>query len=270
MPTHDLSFVQLLYAFLISIIAGALNSIAGGGTLLTFPVLIYGCGLDEKIANATNTVGLVPAAMMGARGFSGGARSFPPAMIPFYVVSLVGGAVGAWLLNVTPDASFKALVPWLIVSAAVIFLSNDWIMKNIVGIKPGAAPMPVAADGHAHVEPRVGALIFQFVIAVYGGYFGAGIGIMMLAALSLMRAGDIYRINFLKNLAAAAINGVASVVFIVLRLVHWPIALAMAAGAILGGWGGAGIARKVGPRWARRMVSAVGFAIAAYMVYKQF
>jgi uncharacterized membrane protein YfcA len=252
------------------VLAGAVNSVAGGGTLLTFPVLVWGCGLSEKIANATNTAGLVPASLMGARGFSGGARSIGRGFWSFYGVSIAGALVGSVLLHYTPAEHFKSIVPLLILMAAVIFLLQDTISRHILKL-PEKTFSPEDPSSQLHPEHRspLKALTFQFFIAVYGGYFGAGIGIMMLAALSLMQAGDIYRINFLKNLASTIINGVASIVFIILGLVDWPIAISMGLGAVIGGWGGAGIARRVGPVWARRMVSAVGFAIAAAMVYKQ-
>ncbi len=265
-----ISLAHCLYTFAIAIPAGAVNSVAGGGTLLTFPVMLLGCGMQAREANATNTVGLLPAAFMGARGFDSGAgeRDAARGMWRFYAVSMLGGAVGAVLLRYTSNTSFKALVPWLILMAAIIFLLNDVINTYLLKMRVHDA----AADIHSEEKfrPTAKVLIFQFFVAVYGGYFGAGIGIMMLAALSLMRAGDIYRMNYLKNLGSFVINGVASVVFIVLGLVDWPIALSMAAGAIIGGWGGAGIAKKIGPRWARRIVSAVGIAMSVWMMIEHF
>jgi uncharacterized protein len=269
-PITAIVFTHCLFTFAIAIVAGALNSVAGGGTLLTFPVMLA-CGMDEKSANYTNTVGLLPAAFMGARGFRGGMRSQVRVMLPFYIVSLLGGAAGSLLLMVTPTSQFKAIVPWLILMAAVIFLSHDWISRKLLK----TAPEPVLsvekeiAHGVEPDPPRKWALLFQFFVAVYGGYFGAGIGIMMLAALSLMKAGDIYRMNFLKNLAAFVINGISAILFAAKGVVNWPIALSMALGAIIGGWSGAGIAKKVGPRWARRMVSFVGLGMAAYMIFQR-
>lgn len=248
-----------------------MNSVAGGGTLLTFPVMLA-CGMDAKTANYTNTVGLLPAAFMGARGFSSGVGAQVRVMLPFYIVSFLGGVAGSVLLIVTPKDQFAAIVPWLILLAAVIFLLHDSISRRLFKKPPEpvlAVEKPVAQE-HAHPPPRKWALAFQFFVAVYGGYFGAGIGIMMLAALSLMGAGDIYRMNFLKNLAAFVINGISAILFAALGLVNWPIAVSTALGALIGGWLGAGIAKKVGPQWARRMVSAVGLSIAGYMMYKQF
>lgn len=243
---------------------------AGGGTLLTFPVMLLGCGMEAKAANATNTVGLLPAAFMGARGFDsgGGERDSARSMWSFYAVSMLGGMAGALLLEYTSNAHFKAAVPWLILMAALIFLLNDVISKYLLKLRVHDA----AADVHPEKQfrPTARVLVFQFFVATYGGYFGAGIGIMMLAALSLMRAGDIYRMNFLKNLGSFVINSVASLVFIVHGLVNWPIALSMAVGAIIGGWGGAGIAKKIGPRWARRIVSAVGIGMSVWMMIDHF
>jgi uncharacterized membrane protein YfcA len=255
---------------LIAIPAGAVNSVAGGGTLLTFPVMLYGCGMLPREANATNTVGLLPAAFMGARGFDTGVggRANLKGMWKFYAISMLGGGVGSVLLRLTSNDSFKAIVPWLILMAAVIFLFTDIINKYL--LKMRAHDTAIDPKHESQFQPNSKVLVFQFFVAVYGGYFGAGIGIMMLAALSLMRAGDIYRMNFLKNLGAFVINAVASLVFIALRLVDWPIALSMALGSTLGGWGGAGIAKKIGPRWARRIVSLVGIAMSIWMMIEHF
>jgi len=245
--------------------------VAGGGTLLTFPVMLA-CGMDAKSANYTNTVGLVPAAFMGARGFRGAESVGIGKMFSFYVVSFLGGVVGSILLIVTSKGQFDAIVPWLILLAAIIFLLHDTISRLLFKKAPDAK-LSVERDAvaqQAHAPPRKRALAFQFLVAVYGGYFGAGIGIMMLAALSLMGVGDIYRMNFLKNLAAFVINGISSIIFAAMGVVYWPIALSMAVGAVMGGWLGAGAAKKVGPRWSRRFVSVIGLGMAAYMIYKQF
>ena len=232
--------------------------------------MLYGCGMPAREANATNTVGLLPAAFMGARGFNTGGTKTAIAhgMWKFYVVSMMGGGVGAVLLSYTTNAFFKSVVPWLIMMAAIIFLFTDAISAYLLKMRVHDAADKSEPD--APFSPNVKVLFFQFLVAVYGGYFGAGIGIMMLAALSLMRAGDIYRMNFLKNLGAFVINGVASLVFIALGLIDWPIALSMALGAVLGGWGGAGIAKKIGPRWARRIVSMVGIAMSIWMMIEHF
>ena len=232
--------------------------------------MLYGCGMPAREANATNTVGLLPAAFMGARGFNTGGTKTAIAhgMWKFYVVSMVGGGVGSVLLRYTSNASFKAIVPWLIMMAAIIFLFTDTISAYLLKLRVHEAADKPQPD--APFSPNFKVLFFQFFVAVYGGYFGAGIGIMMLAALSLMRAGDIYRMNFLKNLGAFVIISLASMVFIGKGLVDWPIALSMALGAVLGGWGGAGIAKKIGPRWARRIVSMVGIAMSIWMMIEHF
>lgn len=232
--------------------------------------MLYGCGMQAREANATNTVGLLPAAFMGARGFNSGSgeRALAQGMWKFYVTSMVGGGVGSLLLRFTSNENFKAIVPWMILMAAVIFLLNDAISTYLTKVRDQDDGTLV--DPNASFRPGTKVLVFQFFIAVYGGYFGAGIGIMMLAALSLMRAGDIYKMNFLKNLAAFTINGVASLVFIALGLVDWPIALSMALGAVVGGWGGAGIAKKIGPMWARRIVSLVGISMSIWMMIEHF
>lgn len=275
--------VHCLWAFGSAIAAGTANSIAGGGTLLTFPVLVNGCGLTEKIANATSTVGLVFASVSGALGTRHGANEtdVAHASFPFFLMSFLGGAVGSMLLIYTPPAQFKAIVPWLILMAALIFLLHDTLSKYFIKPTVASPPLPgmtvvklpAVSESDAKPAPkpmRRRALVFQFFVAVYGGYFGAGIGIMMLAALSLMRAGSIYRMNYLKNCAALVINGISSLLFIFWGLVEWPLAVSMAIGALIGGWSGAGLARKIGPRWTRRIVSIIGLTIAGWMMWNQF
>ena len=266
--------MKCLFAFLAAIVSGGVNAIASGGTLLTFPVLVQACGLDERTAAATNTIGLVPAALMGALHGSHGMSEPGSRRVSawFFVVSVVGGGVGSLLLKYTSSERFKVIVPWLILTAALIFLLHDTLTRLI--FKP-APKTDVEKDASVRLRtaPPPSSLLplaIQFWVAVYGGYFGAGIGIMILATLSLMRVGGIYRLNYLKNYASFAINGVASVLFMIWRMIDWPIALSMIAGALLGGFGGVKLAGKIGPRWTRRFVSIVGFGMAAWMIVRQF
>ena len=253
MPTSSYAL-----AFAAALLAGAINSVAGGGTLITFSTLVF-LGLDPKAANATNTVALWPASVAGALGFRREHAASRSLLRGFAAVSVAGAVCGALLLKYTPPGEFKAIVPWLILLAAVLFLTQEMILRRV----GPAADEPPAPRGLA--TP----LIFQFCVGLYGGYFGAGIGILMLAVLSVMRAGDIYQMNFLKNTGALLINGVAALLFILWGMVAWPTALAMAAGATLGGYSGAGIARKIGARALRTTVSIIGLLIAGCMLFQQ-
>ena len=249
--------------FFTAAISGAINSVAGGGTLLTYPVLVTVIHLDEKVANATNTMALWPASVAGALTFRKHLEDIRHLALPFCIISAVGGAVGCILLNYTPTSVFKAVVPWLILMAALLFIGHEPVMKRL-----GIRPLP---EGETPTySPRAwNILLFaQFLVSVYGGYFGAGIGIMMLASLSIMRFGDLYRVNALKNLAAFLINVFAACLFGIMGLVAWKVAGVMAVGATCGALFGAGAAKAIGPRNLRLVISILGFVVAGYYVYK--
>ena len=248
----------ILCAF--AFVAGAMNSVAGGGTLLTFPALMTALApfgtQAGAVANATSTVALLPGSFAGAWGYRtelGESRPFVRRML---VPSLVGGLVGSILLAAFPQ-QFTALVPWLILTAAVLFLLQPVLVRVVR-----------RRQKEPHGPPGPGTMIalqgFQFLIAVYGGYFGAGIGILMLTALGFMDVGDIHRMNGVKTILAVMINAVSVVVFIIGGLVHWPYALAMAAAAITGGYVGARVARRLPVTAVRWLVVTIGFGLAVY------
>lgn len=176
------------------------------------------------------------------------------------VPSVMGGILGAVLLRLTPSTLFDRLVPLLILFATLLFMLQEPVQRMI---KRGGA-------GHADSRIwTVGAIIFQLFVALYGGYFGAGIGILMLAALGILGYTDIHQMNGLKNLLALFINGVAALYFVAMGMVQWPWALIMAVGAIAGGYGGAGVARRIGPKAVRRIVIIVGFSIALSLLIRR-
>lgn len=266
MPFHfsvpPLQFVLLLGA---ALGAGAINSAAGGGTLLTFPVLLSilsGVPNGSVIANGTSTVALLPGSMSAFWGYRrelvGQKRSLWEMAAP----SLLGGLGGAYLANVVNPATFSRLVPWLIFGATFLFLIQDPVRRWIG--RGGAA------EGAAEPKPLgIGGMVFQFFVAVYGGFFGAGIGILMLAALGFLGQTNIHRMNGLKNFAAICINGIGAMTFIVYKHVDWPLALSMMIVAILGGYGGAGLAQRVGQANVRRFVIAIGLLFGAWTLYGQ-
>ena len=243
--------------------AGAMNSVAGGGTLLTFPTLIW-LGLNSVTANATSTVAIWPASLGGMVGYRRELRGVDPKLLWLALPSVVGGIVGAWLLRFTPPSLFDKLVPWLILFATVLFMAQAPIQKRLKASLAGNA-----GGDHHSAKWLAGAMVFQLFVALYGGYFGAGIGILMLAALSILGVSDIHVMNGLKNTFGMCINGVAAVYFIVSGMVSWPFVLVMCTGAILGGVSGAGMARKLGRDAVRRIVVAIGFAMALSLFLKR-
>ena len=253
-------------AFIAAVVAGAINSVAGGGTLLTYPTLFFAAGLPGKIANATNTMALWPASLAGAWGFRHTVPATRKTVLVFGAVSALGAITGAVLLKCTAESQFDAIVPWLILAAALLFLLQEQIMRR-AGLNAEATD---GAEPIRHEGFPLPALVFQFFVGVYGGYFGAGIGIIMLAAMTVMKVGGIYQMSFLKNLGALCINGAATVLFGAWGIVDWRYALLMASGALLGGYCGAGLAKKIGPRALRNAISAIGFIIAAVMIFRQF
>ncbi len=244
---------QLLVGAGAALLAGIVNSIAGGGTLLTFPALIA-AGLSPIVANATSTVALLPAAlgsMVGYRGELTGARRWATL---FAVPSLVGGAIGAALLLHTSSAAFDRIVPWLVFGATALFLGQRPILRLVRGTHV------VAGDDDALTArpPSIALLAGQLLVGIYGGYFGAGIGILMLAALGLMGFTNIHRMNGLKNWGGFCMNLVAAASFAVSGIVRWPVALGMAVGSIAGGYVGARAAQRVPQQVVRGAVAAVG------------
>jgi uncharacterized membrane protein YfcA len=240
--------------------AGVVNSIAGGGTLLTFPALLRFGKLDEVFANCTSTVALVPGSLAGAWGFRRELGPVGPWMALLVGPSLVGGLVGSLLVTRLPPEYFVAVVPWLLLTASLLFMAQPGLSRRF----------PPRGDGHLPgFCACVGVVVFQFLVAIYGGYFGAGIGILMITSLGLMGLGDIHRVNAVKTILAAIMNGVSVVVFVVDRKVEWWFALPMAVGAILGGYAGAVAGRRLPKLLVRWFVIAVGLSLAGYYFARQ-
>ncbi|HKP11212.1 MAG TPA: sulfite exporter TauE/SafE family protein [Blastocatellia bacterium] len=261
-------------------VAGMMNSVAGGGTLLTFPALIW-MGIDPKAANVTSTIALWPGSLGGMVGYRRELRDSRRFMLRLAPSSVAGGLVGALLLLRTPPDTFKAIVPFLILFATVLFAAGEPLMRWLRRERresSSAAPADavinqseqtiVAADAPSRAW-WVGAVILQFFSATYGGYFGAGNGIVMLAVLGLLGLTDIHQMNGLKNFFAVCINVIASFYFMVWGPVHWAAALVMTVGAIVGGYGGAGLARRMGRRFARGAVIFIGLAMTLSLLFRR-
>jgi len=272
-----------LVLFASAVVAGAVNSVAGGGTLLTFPALLW-AGKPEIIANATSTVALWPgqlSSLWGYRSEIGRSRSVIAALA---VPSFLGGFAGAALLLRTKNETFAAIVPYLILLATCLFMAqgplNRWLGRRAER-SPGQNGLPEAdrlraagADPGRRRWPAgrwAAVLVFQLLVGTYGGYFGAGIGILMLAALGFLGFTNIHRMNGLKNINNMCINAVAAVMFLAKGLVDdWPVAGLMAAGAILGGYAGAGTARRIGQDNVRRIVILIGFLLTLSLLFRQW
>jgi uncharacterized protein len=249
---------DLLILIAAAFIAGVINSIAGGGTLITFPVLIW-LGLDPKIANATSTVALWPGLFGGLFGYRRELENSSTILFRLGVTSIVGGAIGAWLLIWTPSPTFARLVPFLILFATILFMAQGSITRRL-------RLQPMVAEPKAYWW--LGAIVFQFFSAMYGGYFGAGNGILMLAALGLLGINDINRANGIKNLLGICINSIAVLSFALLHLVVWPYALVMAGAGLIGGYIGAHFAVRVGQTIIRRAIIVIGFVITFVMLWR--
>jgi uncharacterized membrane protein YfcA len=252
--------LQIFWLILSGAGAGFVNAIAGGGTLLTYPALIL-AGTNELYANTTSTLALIIAVPASAYGY----RAFIPPVkrwiLLFLPVSLLGGGLGSVLLLYTGNSAFQKIVPFLILFATLLFMGGSWLSQKL-------------GQSHAaRFENKrwlMGALVFQFGVALYGGYFGAGIGVLMLASLAVLGLENINEMNAFKTVIGGLINVVAAVIFIANGLIDWPKMLLVTAGAIPGYYLGAHISQRVKPGLVRSFVVVVGLATAVYLFAKAY
>jgi uncharacterized membrane protein YfcA len=241
--------------------AGAMNAVAGGGTLITFPALLF-FGTPPVVANATSTVALV----IGTAGSIYGYRTHLPMVrrwaATFLPVSVAGGLLGGILLTRTSNEVFGRMVPFLILFATLVFLAQGTCRKSAL-----LEAVAASAPGHSVVWCAV---VFQLLVATYGGYFGAGIGILMLASLGLLGLTNIHEMNALKTLLGSLINLVAASWFICAGLIQWPKAFVMIIGAVCGYFLGAHFSQRIPQSWVRHIITMIGFTIAAVTFYNQF
>jgi uncharacterized membrane protein YfcA len=252
--------VQILELAAAAMVAGAMNAVAGGGTLVTFPTLIL-MGTGSEMANATSTLALVlgtAGSMYGYREHTAAIRSW---LVRYSLVSAVGGLLGAVLLTRTSDSVFAKMVPFLILFATVLFMAQDAFRR-------------FARKGEGERKHGAGAvwgsMAFQLAVAIYGGFFGAGIGILMLASLGFLGMSNIHEMNALKTVLGSLINAVATVWFIRAGLIDWPKAGIMTAGALVGYYLTAHYAQRILQHRVRQLISVIGFGISGVMFYKQF
>jgi uncharacterized membrane protein YfcA len=292
-----MTLVSILITFVAAVLGGTLNGVAGGGTFLTLPSLIY-AGVPPIQANATSTAALWPGSAAAAWALRKELlRQNKTLLLVLGITSFVGGTSGALLLLVTSQSTFVHMIPYLLLLATVLFtlspLVNARIKRAIAERRKRTALVKVGSSGEMVAETAeagmtygagaemaresgggpslpalIGIAVLQLVIAVYGGYFGGGIGILMLATLGMLGIEDLNEMNAIKNVLAACINGVAVITFIVAGAVVWFNALIMIAGAILGGYGGVYYARKLDQRVVRGFVIFVGCVMSIYFFFK--
>jgi uncharacterized membrane protein YfcA len=244
---------EVAIVLVVGLVAGAVNSVAGGGTLITYPTLVL-VGLDAIVANATSTLALWPGYVAATAGFRRELVGTRDLLVRLALPSLAGGILGAVLLLLTPNQTFAILAPFLILGASVLLL-----IQERQGQAPGGNRVPAATPG---------LVTWQFLAAVYGGYFGAGLGFVLLVGYGLFGNRDFLQSSGLKNATTVLINGVALVYFVVRGRVVWADGLAIAVGAVAGGYGGATLARRVGTRRVRRAVVAIGFVAAVVLLIR--
>lgn len=253
-----MTLLEFVFLFAAAVAAGAQNAIAGGGSFYTFPSLVF-VGVPEITANATNTIALWPGVLAGISAYRDQLPKLRKKLLAYGPVSLIAGGLGAILLLKTPESTFEKLIPFLLLLATLIFASSARINRYLRSRKI------TALENNLWIS-----LLLQFVIGVYGGYFGGGIGIMMLALLSVSGMDDLNEANALKLVLNSLINGVAVVIFIAAGAVLWSAAVVMIVGAIIGGYGGAILARRVDQKYMRMFIVAVGLFLTVYFFIKYF
>jgi uncharacterized membrane protein YfcA len=254
-----LNFGQAILLFVAGVLGGALNAVAGGGSFIAFPALLF-TGVPPIPANATNSLAL----WAGVTASGGAYRSQLDVprrvLLPLLITSVIGGLLGAYLLLKTPAHTFMELLPWLMLGATLLFVFGPRLS--------GGRPSSVGRDATA--TAIIVASVLELAVAVYGGYFGGGVGIVNLAMLAAIGMTDIHAMNALKSVLGSAINGVATIAFVVARAVYWPQALVMTAGAVVGGYFGAHYAQKLPQNWVRGFVILVGIGMTIYFFAKAY
>lgn len=266
---------------------GVLNAVVGGGSFLSFPALIA-IGVPAVPANATSTLALWPGGISSAYGYRKHLRGARRLILGFGGASVLGGLLGSLLLLKTENDAFRRLVPWLLLAATSLFSLGPLVLKRLARPAPASpAPAPAAASPAAASPTTPGAapadaersqdlrwfapaLLVQFLVAIYGGYFGGGMGILLLATLSLVGLEDLHFMNGVKNLLSTIVNGVALVAFVRAGAIVWAPGLVMVVGATLGGYAGARLATRAKPGHVRAFVTAVAWGLTAWFFVHDF
>lgn len=246
-------------------LAGGMNAMAGGGTFFSFPALLA-AGVPPVTANASNTVALWPASLTSAWAYRKEVMRHPRWTALLVIISFFGGIGGGLLLLAISNAAFARLVPWLLLVATTLFAFSGQVSRLVskakatLGLRSNEGGMPGG----------VGGLFFQLIVAIYGGFFGAGMGILTLAALSIQGIEDIQELNGLKNLTSAVNYTVAAATFVIAGAISWPHTLIMLVTAFIGGYAGAALARRLPALWLRRLVVVVGASLTLIYFIKTY
>jgi uncharacterized membrane protein YfcA len=242
----------LAAVFAAGMVGGGINAVAGGGTFFSFPVFLA-AGIPPVVANASNTLALWPGSFLAAIGYREELKAERAGLPRRLAVALAGGIAGALLLLALGNAVFMAAIPVLLLFATGLFAAKRRLAPRV-------------ARALAGKTRRAGAGLFawEFLVATYGGYFGAGLGVLLMAGLSLTGIPDAQRANAVKNFLSVAINGVAVLVFVASGAIHWPAALTGLAGAMVGGYFGARAARRLPVQWLERIVVSVGLLLTVW------
>jgi uncharacterized protein len=247
-----------IFLFVAGALGGALNAVAGGGSFIAFPALLF-TGVAPIPANATNTVALWVGVTASGGAFRKHLDISRRVMVPLAVTSVIGGVAGAYLLLHTPAQTFLRVLPWLMLGATLLFIFGARLGKSGGGLSRDIS-----------TSALVFASVFELIVSVYGGYFGGGVGILNLAMLAVIGMTDIHAMNALKVVLGGIINGVAVITFIAKGAVLWKEGTVMIAGALVGGYLGARYSLKLPPAWIRAFVIVVGTAMTAYFFWKAY
>jgi uncharacterized protein len=248
-----------IFLFFAGVLGGALNAVAGGGSFVAFPALLF-TGVPPVPANATNTVALWVGVTASGGAYRNRLNLPRRVMLPLIATSIAGGLIGAFLLLKTPAHTFMHLIPWLMLAATLLFAAGKHLTVRFSG----------GLEHEASTAALVIASLFELVVAVYGGYFGGGLGIMNLAMLSALGMTDIHAMNALKVVLGGVINGVAVITFIAARAVYWPQGIVTTLGAIVGGYYAAHYAQRLPQSWIRAFVILVGTGMTAYFFVRSY
>jgi len=254
-----LNLHNAIFLFFAGALGGGINAVAGGGSFVAFPALLF-TGVPPIPANATNTLALVVGTTASSGAYPQKLNIARRVMIPLVLTSIFGGLAGAFLLIKTPAQTFLHVLPWLMLGATLLFAFGKHLTGRIsAGISRDATNAAVA-----------GASLFELLVAVYGGYFGGGIGIMNLAMLAALGMTDIHAMNKLKVILGGVINGVAAATFIVTGAIVWPQATVMSAGSVIGALSSAHFAQKLPQTWVKSFVILVGTAMTIYFFIRGY
>jgi uncharacterized membrane protein YfcA len=253
--------LEIILLFCAALLGGAVNSVAGGGGFIAFPALLF-TGMPSINANATNTVALWPGTLASTGAYRKALNGdLLKRIVPLIVITFLGSVLGSTLLLKTRQTTFDKMVPWLLLGATVLFSFGGkmtaWINRH-------------HTEGGPTLGRVIGITVLQLCVAIYIGYFGAGVGIVMLALLSMMGMDNIHSMNGLKTLLATCGNAVAVIVFIFAHAVMWPQALLMVVGGGMGGYAGAWYAQKMDPRHVRYIVITIGYSMTTYFFWRVY